>query len=33
MTMVKTINFNDNFFDISYVSQSIISRDGELSFF
>jgi len=33
MTMVKTINFNDKFFDISYVLQPIISRDGELSFF
>lgn len=33
MIIVKTINFNNKFFDISYVLQPIISRDGELSFF
>ena len=33
MTMVKTINFNDKSFEVSYVLQPIISRGGELSFF
>lgn len=33
MTMVKTINFNDKSFEVSYVLQPIISRGRELSFF
>jgi EAL domain-containing protein (putative c-di-GMP-specific phosphodiesterase class I) len=33
MTMVKTINFNDKSFEVSYVLQPIISKSGELSFF